>query len=185
MWAALYAALVIALFVRFGEPSLRRTMPAPGADEPLRLVSLHHVLFYTLLLLVCPLEAVVAGDVAGGASGGRVAGALAFGAGVALYRWGAAALGDALSPLVRPHPGGRLVTAGPYRTVRHPMYLGQLLIAFGAPALLGCRFAFALSFAAAVVLFVRIGMEENALGHVYAEYGAYRARSKRLLPFVF
>jgi protein-S-isoprenylcysteine O-methyltransferase Ste14 len=65
------------------------------------------------------------------------------------------------------------------------MYLGQLLIAFGAPATLGCRFAFALSFAAAVVLFVRIGMEENALGRTYADYGAYRARSKRLLPFVF
>jgi protein-S-isoprenylcysteine O-methyltransferase Ste14 len=78
-----------------------------------------------------------------------------------------------------------LITGGPYRVVRHPMYLGQLAIAFGAPATLGCRWAFAVSFAAAIVLFVRIGMEENALALAYAEYRSYQGRSKRLLPFVF
>ena len=101
------------------------------------------------------------------------------------YRASAAALGEALSPLVSPHPRGRLVTAGPYRWVRHPMYVGQLAIAVGAPLTLGCRWAFAVSFAAAIVLFVRIGMEEDALAHAYAEYRSYQARSKRLFPFVF
>ena len=182
MWAAVYVVLVLALFVRFGDGSVpARTVPAPRGDEPLRLVGVHHAIFYALLLLVCPLEAIVVG----GADGGRLAGALAFAAGVALYRWGATALGDALSPLVAPHPGGRLITGGPYRVVRHPMYLGQLAIAFGAPATLGCRWAFAVSCAAAIVLFVRIGLEENALALAYAEYRAYQARSKRLLPFVF
>jgi len=182
MWAAVYAVLVLALFVRFGEGTAAvRTVPEPRGDEPLRLVGVHHAIFYALLLLVCPLEAIVVG----GGSGGRLAGALAFAAGVVLYRWGATALGDALSPLVAPHPSGRLITGGPYRVVRHPMYLGQLAIAFGAPATLGCRWAFAVSFAAAIVLFVRIGFEENALALAYAEYRAYQARSKRLLPFVF
>jgi len=182
MWAAVYVALVLALFVRFQDGSgPARAVPAPSGDEPLRLVGVHHALFYALLLVVCPLEAIVLG----GADGGRLAGALAFGAGVALYRWGATALGDALSPLVAPHPDGRLITGGPYRVVRHPMYLGQLAIAFGAPATLGCRWAFAVSVAAAVVLVVRIGFEENALALAYAEYRAYQARSKRLLPFVF
>ena len=182
MWAAVYAVLVLALFVRFGDGTApARTVPAPRGDEPLRLVGVHHALFYALLLVVCPLEALVVG----GASDGRLVGALAFAAGVALYRWGATALGDALSPLVAPHPGGRLITGGPYRVVRHPMYLGQIAIAFGAPATLGCRWAFAVSFAAAIVLFVRIGMEEDALALAYAEYRSYQARSKRLFPFVF
>jgi protein-S-isoprenylcysteine O-methyltransferase Ste14 len=123
--------------------------------------------------------------VLGGGSHGRGVGALAFAAGVACYRWGAAALGEALSPLVTPHPGGRLVPAGPYRVVRHPMYLGQLLIAVGAPATLGCRWAFAVAFAAALVLVVRMEKEEDALVRRYAEYSTYRARAKRLLPFVF
>jgi protein-S-isoprenylcysteine O-methyltransferase Ste14 len=182
MWAAVYAVLVLALFVRVQDGrAATRTVPAPRDDEPMRLVGAHHALFYTLLLVVCPLEAIVLG----GAAGGRLAGALAFAAGVALYRWGATALGDALSPLVAPHPDGRLITGGPYRVVRHPMYLGQLAIAFGAPATLGCRWAFAVSFAAAIVLFRRIGMEENALALAYDEYRSYQGRSKRLLPFVF
>lgn len=182
MWAAVYALLTLALFVRFQDPNAPvRSVPVPTADEPVRLVSVHHALFYVLLLVVCPLEALL-GD---GSSGGRALGALAFAGGVACYRWGAMTLGDALSPLVAPHPEGRLVTAGPYRVVRHPMYLGQLLIAFGAPATLGCRWAFAVSFAAAIVLFVRVGMEENALSRAYEEYPSYQARSKRFLPFVF
>jgi protein-S-isoprenylcysteine O-methyltransferase Ste14 len=182
MWAAVYVALVLALFLRVQDGTVpARAVPAPRADEPLWLVSVHHLLFYALLLGVCPLEALVLG----GAAGGRLAGALAFAGGVVLYRWGATALGDALSPLVAPRPGGRLITAGPYRVVRHPMYLGQLAIALGAPATLGCRWAFAVSFAAAIVLFVRIGMEENALALEYAEYRSYQARSKRLLPFIF
>ena len=181
-WAAIYVVLVFALFVRFQDRNAPiRPMPVPTYDEPLRLVSLHHAVFYALLLVVCPLEAILVG----GAPGGRVLGAVAFAAGVACYRWGAIALGDALSPLVSPHPHGRLVTAGPYRVVRHPMYLGQLLIAFGAPATLGCRAAFAVSFAAAIVLVVRIGREENALARTYADYPSYRARSKRLVPFLF
>jgi protein-S-isoprenylcysteine O-methyltransferase Ste14 len=181
-WAAVYALLVLALFVRFHDPAAPvRAAPPPAAGEPLGLVSVHHGLFYALLLVVAPAEALLLG----GAAEGRLAGALAFAAGVGLYRWGATTLGDALSPLVTPHPEGRLVTAGPYRLVRHPMYLGQLAIAFGAPAVLGCRLAFAVSFAAAIVLFVRIGKEEDALTDAYADYPSYRRRAKRLVPFVF
>src|SRR6185503_4607385 len=177
MWGAVYSVLTFALFVRFQDPNAPvRPVPAPTPDEPVRLVSVHHALFYVLLLVVCPLEALLAD----GASGGRPLGALAFAGGVACYRWGAMTLGDALSPLVAPHPGGRLVTAGPYRLVRHPMYLGQLLIAFGAPATLGCRVAFAVSFAAAIVLVIRMRMEEDALARTYADFDGYRARSKRL-----
>jgi hypothetical protein len=32
---------------------------------------------------------------------------------------------------------------------------------------------------------VRVGMEENALARMYADYSSYRARSKRLVPFLF
>ena len=182
MWAAVYVVLLLALFVRVRDPATPlRPAPPPAAGEPLGLVRIHHGLFYALLVLVCPLEAAVTG----GATAGRWLGAGLFAAGVALYRWSVAALGDASSPFVSPRPDGRLVTGGPYRVVRHPMYLGQLAIAVGAPATLGCRFAFAVSFAAAIVLFVRIALEENALADRYAEYATYRARSRRFLPFVF
>ena len=182
MWAAIYAALVLALFVRVQDATAAaRPAPVPGHGEPLRLLGVHHALFYALLLVVSPLEATARG----GGGQGRAAGALLFVAGVGLYRWGAAALGPALSPLVTPVAHGQLVTRGPYRLVRHPMYLGQLCIAFGAPLTLGCRWALAVSLAAAIVLVVRIRMEEDVLSQTYADYGTYRARSKRLVPFVF
>jgi protein-S-isoprenylcysteine O-methyltransferase Ste14 len=182
MWIAVYAALLLALFVRFRDPDAPvRVVPEPAPDEPVGLVRVHHALFYALLLVVCPLEAATPGS----AEAGRLPGAVAFAAGVGLYRWSVSALGWASSPLVMPRPDAELVTTGPYRVVRHPMYLGQLLVAFGAPATLGCRWAFAVSFAAAVVLFARMRMEENALARVYADYGSYRARSKRVFPYVF
>jgi protein-S-isoprenylcysteine O-methyltransferase Ste14 len=182
MWAAIYLVLTLALFVRFQDPAAPvRAVRAAAPGEPLRLVGVHHALFYLLVVLACPLEALLTG----GAAAGRLAGAIAFASGIALYRWGAAWLGDAVSPFVTPHPDGRLVTGGPYRLVRHPMYLGQLLIAFGAPATLGCRVAFALSFAAAIVLVIRMRLEEDALARTYVDFGGYRARSKRLLPFIF
>jgi len=179
---AAYVVLVLALFVRFRDPAAPAPLGAtPGVGEPLRLVAVHHGIFYALLLVVCPVEALLTG----GAPGGRLMGGLLFAAGVALYRWGVAALGDALSPLVGPRPDGRLVTEGPYRLVRHPMYLGQLLIAFGAPLTLGCRYALAVSSAAAIVLVVRVRLEENALAHAYPEYRRYAGRAWRLIPFVF
>jgi protein-S-isoprenylcysteine O-methyltransferase Ste14 len=181
LWAAVYVLLVLALFVRFQDSDAPIRPPPPPGDEPLGLVAVHHALFYLLLVVVVPLEALVVGGVAAG----RLTGALVFAAGVGLYRWSAATLGGALSPFVSPHPGGRLVTEGPYRWLRHPMYLGQLAIAVGAPATLGCRWALALSFAAALVLFVRARLEENALARTYPSYADYRRRSKRLIPFVF
>jgi len=182
IWAAVYVGCLVALFVRVQRPdAIVRATPLPVRDEPLALVRVHHALFYLLLLVACPAEALLLG----GAAAGRGVGALALASGVALYRWSAHALGDALSPLVRPHPAGRLVTEGPYRRLRHPMYVGQGLIALGAPLVLGCRWAFAVSFAAAVVLFVRSRLEEDALDGAYADYAAYRARAKRFVPFVF
>jgi hypothetical protein len=111
MWALAYAALVLALFVRLrapGTPLPSPPVPTPG--EPLRVVTLHHALFYVLLLLACPLEAAIVG----GEPAGRAVGLVAFASGVACYRAGVASLGTALSPLVTPHPAGHLVTTGAY-----------------------------------------------------------------------
>ena len=121
----------------------------------------------------------------GSRAGGRLAGALAFGAGILLYRVGGSHLGDSLSPLVFPRPEGRMAATGLYGWVRHPMYLGQILIAFGAPLTLGVRWVRWLAVPAVVVLAVRMGREEDALRARYPEYAAYAASTWRLLPFVY
>src|SRR3989337_1866528 len=51
--------------------------------------------------------------------------------GLILMGLGAVALGSSLTVLPRPKPGGRFVTEGIYRVVRHPIYDGVILLALG------------------------------------------------------
>lgn len=181
-WWLAYVGLLLALVVRVASPGAPpRTLARASSGEPVKLVALHHAVFYTLLLLAAPGEALLHGS----ASALRWVGLLLFALGVTLYRISGNALGDALSPFVEPTPGAVLVTHGPYGLVRHPMYLGQAMIALGAPLTLGCRWALMVSALAVLVLAVRVGMEETALRRTYPEYVLYAVRAKRILPYLF
>ena len=75
-----------------------------------------------------------------------------------------------------------LVVRGPYRLVRHPVYLGELGACAGlvlaSPS--ARNVAAGLAFGAAQI--VRIRLEEHALGAEFPEYAAYAARTPMLLP---
>jgi len=181
-WWVAYVVLLAVLFVRVQPPDAPPPRPLdPAPDEPLALVSWHHRLFY-LLLLGAPVEAALLG----GAADGRMLGLAAFAAGVGAYRVAGRALGPSLSPLVSPRPEATLVTHGPYRYLRHPMYLGQALIAVGAPLTLGARWILALVVPALAILVVRARREDLALARAFPDQFPRHARqAKRLLPFVY
>jgi protein-S-isoprenylcysteine O-methyltransferase Ste14 len=80
----------------------------------------------------------------------------------------------------------RVVTGGPYALVRHPMYLGVLLVACGSPLALGSLWAWG-PVLVVLALFARRTLFEDALLQKqlpgYAEY-ARRVRW-RVLPLLF
>lgn len=75
-----------------------------------------------------------------------------------------------------------LVTHGPYRLVRHPLYLGEfgamagLLIASPSPRNLAAGAVFVLA------QFMRMRFEERALTAEFPEYADYAARTPRVVP---
>jgi protein-S-isoprenylcysteine O-methyltransferase Ste14 len=79
----------------------------------------------------------------------------------------------------------RLDARGPYLLVRHPIYLGALLILWATPAMTGDRFVFA---ALATVYFaVAVPWEEASMRGALGEaYDRYRARVRwRVIPGLF
>ena len=80
---------------------------------------------------------------------------------------------------------GPLQVSGPYRWVRHPVYLGWALAVFGAAHLTGDRLAFAAMTTGYLVL--AIPWEERALARAFGEqYARYKERVRwRVLPYVY
>jgi protein-S-isoprenylcysteine O-methyltransferase Ste14 len=84
----------------------------------------------------------------------------------------------------KPKPTGRLIVSGPYRFVRHPMYVALLATAAAPVASDAAPAKWALWVALAVVLRVKAALEEAGLGRLHPDYAAYRGRTGAFLPGV-
>jgi protein-S-isoprenylcysteine O-methyltransferase Ste14 len=93
-----------------------------------------------------------------------------------------------LSPLVRIQEERKqqVVSTGVYGIVRHPMYLGAILMFAGAPLLLGSWFGLLPGLALSVLLMVRIIKEEEMLARELDGYREYMQKVRyRLVPFLW
>ncbi len=88
---------------------------------------------------------------------------------------------------IRPEPkaGGYLALGGPYRFVRHPMYLAVLLGATGFCIGYGTPWRWPVLVALAVVLHLKARVEEVALASLHPGYADYKKYTKRIVPFVW
>jgi protein-S-isoprenylcysteine O-methyltransferase Ste14 len=94
-------------------------------------------------------------------------------------------LRQALTPLPHPRDDAELVETGVYGRVRHPIYGGIVLGAFGWSCLTGSPAALALSLVLLLFFRLKSGREEAWLRQRYPGYEAYSRRTRRMIPFVY
>jgi protein-S-isoprenylcysteine O-methyltransferase Ste14 len=105
-------------------------------------------------------------------------------AGAVLFGTGVRALGRALTPLPSPREDASLRSEGVYGRVRHPIYGGVLLLAFGW-SLATSPWAFAGAIALLVLFELKARHEEALLARQYPTYVAYRERVRhRFIPWI-
>jgi protein-S-isoprenylcysteine O-methyltransferase Ste14 len=111
-------------------------------------------------------------------------GAVLFASGLALAVWARVYLGSNWGMPMTERAEPELVTSGPYRFVRHPIYSGLLLAFVGtalATNLLGLAIVVILG---AYFYYAATVEEKNLLAAFPAAYPAYREHTKKLVPFL-
>jgi protein-S-isoprenylcysteine O-methyltransferase Ste14 len=93
-------------------------------------------------------------------------------------------LGGSLTAMPRPRDDGLLVETGVYRHARHPIYGGLVLGAVGWALLVASPLGLALAAALLGFFTLKSTREEAWLVERFPGYPAYRARTKRFIPFV-
>ena len=90
-----------------------------------------------------------------------------------------------LTPMPEPGEGRPLLTGGPYRWVRHPMYTSLLLFAAGCLVHGFTPLRAALAIVQVAVLAAKVRIEEAGLRRMFPEYGDYARRTRRFVPGLF
>ncbi len=107
-------------------------------------------------------------------------------AGLALRAWSMQTLNDAYTRTLRVTNTQTVTDRGPYRHIRHPGYLGSLLVWCGFALTSGSVVVVATVAALLGPAYVhRIGAEDELLERELPGYSEYRERTTRLVPHVW
>jgi len=107
-------------------------------------------------------------------------------AGMLFAYWARAHLGRNWSGEVMVKVGHTLITSGPYRWVRHPIYGGMTLALVGTALATGAPYGFIGSALIVIGFLVRVHLEEALMRDTFpGEYDRYSRHTARLIPGVY
>ena len=99
--------------------------------------------------------------------------------------WSFKTLGDNYSQDIMIKKNHELITKGPFKIIRHPQYLCQILLDLGATA---ATFGYIVGFLALVeipIYIMRASMEDKLLAKYFAEkFSDYKKKSGFMIPFI-
>jgi protein-S-isoprenylcysteine O-methyltransferase Ste14 len=106
-------------------------------------------------------------------------------AGIGFAVWARVILGSnwGMPMTLRENP--ELITGGPYAYVRHPIYTGIIFAMLGTALTVGAAWFLVLVIAFGYFVISTYQEERDMVAHFPDAYPAYRARTKRLIPFVY
>lgn len=88
---------------------------------------------------------------------------------------------------ITPEPAekAKLITSGPYRFIRHPMYATVISLTLVWIVFDFTYLRFAVYVLLAVNMVIKMYYEENILRNSLEGYKEYMSKSKRIIPFIF
>ena len=111
-------------------------------------------------------------------------GLLLFAAGLSFAVWARIHIGRNWGTPMSQKDEPELVTSGPYRLVRHPIYTGLLLGVIGTAVGLSWTWLIAVALAGAYFIYSAVVEERNLTEQFPDTYPAYKRSTKMLVPFV-
>jgi len=117
----------------------------------------------------------------------EIVGLVLYGIGFLLMAWALITLGQNYQlGGSAPRFEDKMVVAGPYSLVRHPMYTAALDISFGLACLIQSWASLCVFCVYLVLILLLIPMEEDGLRKSYGEqYRIYRQKTRKLIPLVY
>jgi protein-S-isoprenylcysteine O-methyltransferase Ste14 len=114
----------------------------------------------------------------------QVIGLILFASGLALAVWARIYLGRNWGMPMTERAEPELVTSGPYRFVRHPIYSGLLLAVLGTALATNFYWLIALAVIGAYFTYSATVEERLMTTSFPGQYASYKAHTKMLIPFV-
>jgi len=105
--------------------------------------------------------------------------------GIALRIIAMVTLRNNFSMAIESNDTGGLVVNGIYAYIRHPLYLGSLLISFSGSIIFSCLVCWLFAIMTFIAILIRIRKEESFLSGRFKEYQDYLKTTYRLIPWIY